>query len=285
MYKCPASKDDIPYKVLLRAYSGTVCFGIFGPTEIIVKGSPNVSFDPIPSTCLNINPFKITQAKELSGIAGSGVFTGTGVSFDGVFNPISAGLGLFEITYTFTATSGCTDVKKQNISVYPVPTVSAGVDAVILLGGQTTLKAKATGVGLTYEWSPKEGLSASDILNPIASPKVNTTYTLIVTSSDGCIESDKVDVFVAGLPIIPNTFTPNNDGVNDTWNIKYLETYVNAKITIFNRFGNPMFSSLGYDVPWDGRTNGKEVPVGVYYYIIDPKNGDKPFSGSVTVIR
>ena len=285
-YKYPASKDDVRYKVRLRAYSGTECSDVFGPIDILVKGSPDVRFDPTPSTCLNINPFKITQAKELTRINGSGVFSGTGVSPDGYFNPIDAGLGTFEITYTFTATSGCTDTKKQNITVFPVPVISIGAaDAVILLGGQTTLKASATGEGLSYQWQPSLGLSNDKILNPTASPKETTTYNLTVTSSDGCIETAQVNVIVAGLPEIPNTFTPNNDGLNDTWNIKYLETYVNAKITIFNRFGNPVFNSLGYDVPWDGKTKGKEVPVGVYYYIIDPKNGDKPFSGSVTVIR
>ncbi|MEO5912481.1 MAG: gliding motility-associated C-terminal domain-containing protein, partial [Pelobium sp.] len=208
------------------------------------------------------------------------------VTADGIFDPALAGVGTFEITYTFIAdNNGCSDFKTQSITVFPLPTVDAGIDATILLGGQTKLKATATGNGLTYQWFPTEGLSKSDILDPIASPKETTPYTLMVTSSDGCIISDIVNVIVAGLPKIPNTFTPNNDGINDVWNIAYLESYVNAKISIFNRYGNPVFTSSGYLIPWDGKTNGKEVPVGVYYYVIDPKNGSNVFTGSVTVIR
>ncbi len=155
----------------------------------------------------------------------------------------------------------------------------------ILLGGQTKLKSQASGVGLTYKWTPSTGLSSDSELNPIASPKETTRYTLMVTSSDGCTAFGQLNVIVTGLPKIPNTFTPNNDAVNDTWNIKYLDTYVNAKVTIFNRFGNEVFNSIGYSIPWDGKTGDKDVPVGVYYYIIDPRNGNDKFAGSITVIR
>lgn len=284
-FKYPATKQTLNYQVTLRAYSGNICYQDFGPITITVKGSPEVKFDSLTDTCLNISSFKFKEASEITGIAGKGVFTGTGVTTDGIFDPALAGVGTFEITYTFTADNGCNEVKKQSITVFPLPSVDAGEDAVILLGGQTTLKAKAAGNGLTYKWFPIDGLNKSDILNPIASPKENTTYTLMVTSSDGCIIFDMVNVIVAGFPKIPNTFTPNNDGVNDAWNIEYLETYVNAKVSIYNRYGNEVFSSFGYLNPWDGKSNGKEVPVGVYYYVIDPRNGSNVFTGSVTVIR
>lgn len=284
-HKYPSNKITLNYQVVLRAYSGQICYQDYGPITVTVKGSPEVKFDPIPDACLNAAPFKITTASEVTGIPGNGTFSGVGVSADGYFNPSISGVGTFEITYSFTAANGCNDTKSQNINVYPVPVTNAGEDKVILTGGQTQLKATAGGTELTYKWIPSTGLNRDDILNPIASPKTTTTYTLIVTSSKGCTESDQVDVIVTGYPKIPDTFTPNNDGVNDTWNIKYLNTYVNAKVTIFNRYGNTVFSSKGYDIPWDGKTEGKDVPVGVYYYLIDPGNGGKSLSGSVTVIR
>lgn len=284
-HKYPSNKATLNYQVVLRAYSGQVCYQDYGPITVTVKGSPEVQFDPIDGTCLNTSPFKISTAKEISGITGSGTFSGIGVTPDGYFDPSISGVGIFKIIYSFTAANGCNDSKAQNISVFPVPAANAGADEVILTGGQTQLKASATGTGLIYKWIPSTGLSQDNILNPIASPKVTTTYTLIVTSPNGCTQSDQIDVIVTGYPKIPDTFTPNNDGVNDTWNIKYLNTYVNAKVTIFNRYGNTVFSSKGYDVPWDGKSDGKDVPVGVYYYLIDPGNGGKSFSGSVTVIR
>jgi gliding motility-associated-like protein len=84
---------------------------------------------------------------------------------------------------------------------------------------------------------------------------------------------------------IPNTFTPNGDGINDTWVINYIEYYPNATVNIFNRYGEKILTSIGYGVPWDGTYKGVNVPVGTYYYIIDTKSGNKPLSGWVAVIR
>lgn len=284
-FKYPYSNQNRNYQVLLRAYSGNLCFQDFGPITITVKGSPEVDFKPLSAVCLNVNKVKLTDASEITGILGTGVYSGIGVTSDGFFDPEIAKEGTFDITYTFIANNGCSASKTQTISVFPIPIVTKGPDVVILFGGQASLNMQASGVGLTYKWYPSIGLSSDTQLNPIAFPKETTAYILEVTSSDGCMVSEQVNVIVTGLPKIPDTFTPNNDAVNDTWNIKYLETYVNAKVTIFNRFGNLVFNSNGYFIPWDGKLAGKDVPVGVYYYVIDPRNGNDKFTGSVTVIR
>jgi len=82
-----------------------------------------------------------------------------------------------------------------------------------------------------------------------------------------------------------NAFTPNGDGVNDIWIIKNIEGFPNSVIRVFSRFGAAIFYSVGYTVPWDGKRNGADLPVGTYYYIIDLKNGDKPTAGWVAIIR
>lgn len=284
-HKYPTTKETINYQVKLKAYSGNDCVEEFGPISITVKGSPEVTFSPLTGICIDKSKISINQASETTKIAGNGFFTGDGITKDGIFDPVAAGIGKHTITYTFTANNGCNDIKSQEIEVYPLPTVNAGEDVTILIGGQTTFKSIATGNELTYQWLPSTSLNDATLLNPIASPRESTLYTLIVTSKDGCTTSGKVNVNVATKPTIPNTFTPNGDGNNDTWNIKYLDSYVNARMTIFNRFGNEVFTSTGYDIPWDGRFKGKEVPIGVYYYIIDTKVEGKKFTGSVTVIR
>ncbi|MBC7400599.1 MAG: gliding motility-associated C-terminal domain-containing protein, partial [Mucilaginibacter sp.] len=86
-------------------------------------------------------------------------------------------------------------------------------------------------------------------------------------------------------PVVPNTFTPNNDGINDTWNIKYLDTYPTAVVEVFNRYGAKVFSSNNYAIPWDGKFNGAVLPFGVYYYVIDTKSGRKQMTGSLTIIK
>jgi gliding motility-associated-like protein len=284
-FKYPSTSQNRNYQVVLRAYSGNLCFQDFGPITITVKGSPEVDFKPLSSICLNVNKFKLSQASEITGIAGNGIYSGTGVTSDGFFDPATAKVGTYDITYAFVSNNGCSVSKTQTITVFPSPEVIKGPDIVILLGGQASLNIQASGVGSKYKWYPSIGLSNDTELNPIASPKETTLYTLMVTSSDGCVVTEQVQVIVTGLPKIPDTFTPNGDMVNDNWNIKYLETYVNAKITIFNRFGNQVFNSNGYFIPWDGKLAGKDVPVGVYYYVIDPRNGNNKFTGSVTIIR
>jgi gliding motility-associated-like protein len=85
--------------------------------------------------------------------------------------------------------------------------------------------------------------------------------------------------------VIPNTFTPNGDGINDTWQILNIERYPNCNVQVFNRYGEKLYSSVGYSVPWDGKFKNAYLPTGVYYYIIDLKNGSAVVSGSVMIIR
>ncbi|WP_374948969.1 cadherin-like beta sandwich domain-containing protein [Mucilaginibacter sp.] len=82
---------------------------------------------------------------------------------------------------------------------------------------------------------------------------------------------------------VPNTFTPNGDGINDTWNIGDVDAYPNTTIEVFNRQGQKVFNSLGYGVPWDGTYKGLLLPPGSYYYLI--KNNVNTMSGNLMIIR
>lgn len=79
---------------------------------------------------------------------------------------------------------------------------------------------------------------------------------------------------------ISNTFTPNGDGINDTWVVKNLSAYEDCMDDIFNRYGQKVYTSVGYSqAGWDGRRGGSDLPEGVYYYIINPQHGQKVLSG------
>ena len=108
---------------------------------------------------------------------------------------------------------------------------------------------------------------------------------LNLTGQGGCMVSDTIFIQVLLAPEVPNAFSPNGDGINDTWRIKYLESYPGATIDVYNRYGQNVFRSVGYDVDWDGTVNGKPLPIGTYYYIINPKNGRQIITGSVTLIK
>jgi gliding motility-associated-like protein len=89
----------------------------------------------------------------------------------------------------------------------------------------------------------------------------------------------------ACLVIVPNTFTPNGDGINDVWNITALQNYPGCTVTVYTRYGTQVFRATGYPKPWDGTRNGKTLPVGTYYYLIDLKTGKTPLSGFLAILR
>jgi gliding motility-associated-like protein len=171
------------------------------------------------------------------------------------------------------------------MNVYPLPIVNAGVNKTIKEGGSVVLSATATGNLADITWSPSTGLSNNKILNPIASPVSTTMYTLMIQTTDGCIGVDSVTIKVSIDIVIPNAFTPNGDGINDTWDIKYIDTYPGCTIQIYNRYGQNVYSSIGYGIPWNGTYRGANLPTGTYYYIINLQNSSKLLSGYVAIIR
>jgi gliding motility-associated-like protein len=112
-------------------------------------------------------------------------------------------------------------------------------------------------------------------------------YSVAITDQSNCrvIETIVLDMGHGSLKV-PNAFTPNDDGVNDTWIVEAVENYPDAVIMIFDRFGKMVFESPpGYPEPWDGRYEGEYVPVGTYYFLIKLDGFSKPVPGSLTVIR
>ena len=111
------------------------------------------------------------------------------------------------------------------------------------------------------------------------------TYSIIATALGGCSDTDQVFIKVLKMPWIPNTFTPNNDGINDYWEIKYMEDYKQNHVQVFTRTGQLVFESRGIYKAWDGTKKGKPLPVDVYYYIIEPGYGRDPITGYVTIVK
>ena len=272
------------FQVRYVAYSGIGCLNETTQT-LTVNASPQVVFDKLTPVCQDVAPFSFTQARDTAGLPGSGVYSGSGTSVSGLFNPGVAGAGTDSVYYTFTATNGCSTRAGQTIVVYPQPTADAGPDRTVLEGSSITLNGNGTGNSVSYLWLPDSAIDNNHIADPKISPVNDIMYTLTVTSADGCSDSSHVLITVLKKPIVPNAFSPNGDGVNDTWVIKYLDSYPGAEVTVFNRYGQPVLHEIGYGKPWDGRYNGQPLPVATYYWIINPKNGRAQMSGSVTIIR
>lgn len=172
--------------------------------------------------------------------------------------------------YTVTATLGsCTRTEEVKVSIIQSVSVDAGPTQVMNAGGSVTLQASASGA-TGYSWSPATGLSSATALNPTANPAATTVYTITASNNSGCVASDTVSVIVIpNCVAVRNAFSPNGDGNNDLW--KVYDDYgclENVSVQIFNRYGNKVFESRDYRNNWDGKYNGKPVPDGTYYGVI-----------------
>ncbi len=111
------------------------------------------------------------------------------------------------------------------------------------------------------------------------------TVTLVVTDQNGCTATETINITSHCTDIIiPNTFTPNGDGINDNWKIGGISSDNSTTITVFNRNGNVVYQSRGYITPWDGQYRGTKLPSGSYYYLINTKSKKQILSGTVTIV-
>ncbi len=205
--------------------------------------------------------------------------------------------------WSYRAASGPPDKVNSNrcnvvsneiyITVTPEVVVSAGPKKFYLRGGPgVVLEGSSNSTDL--EWTVKTGddissLSDVNIARPVASPNINTTYILRARADGvnycGPDVVAEVSVTVADDVRFPNTFTPNGDGVNDNWVIDGINSYPNPVVRVYNRNGQLIYRSAGTISPWDGTYNGKAVPAGNYYYIIELGLNRPTQSGWVAVLR
>ncbi len=186
----------------------------------------------------------------------------------------------------------CPDTASVSIAVWRNPTANAGPDLWTLNGIPITLQGNASGTDISIAWQPPTGLSDPSSLSPVATLTAsgfiqNFTYRLNARSNLGCgTATDEMILTVFESFTIPNTFTPNGDGFNDTWEIRLLQAFPNAVVEVYNTAGSLVYRTVGYTTPWDGRRNGKDLPSGTYYYTIDLKSpGLKKQVGYVTILR
>ena len=188
----------------------------------------------------------------------------------------------------------CTDRESVKIIVAPLPTVDAGNDADLSFGSSFDLGGTPTGpVNSSYIWTPLTNFvfeSDSIVENPEIEFNSSEIYIVLVTDSNGCINSDTIKVNLIPDIVVPSAFSPNGDGINDVWIIEVPQQFTNVTVRVYNRWG-----SLVYDRAqaggenWTGNgNNSKSIPVGTYYYIIEyiDFDGQKDnMNGPITIIR
>lgn len=229
-----------------------------------------------------------------------GLFTdddGTGALDGNIFNPSLAGEGEFEFTYTVSA-EGCADdasvVKVEvhgsinAISIEDCDETYRMYTVVIELSGGDADSYVVDGVsGDLVDGDPITFVSDPIPHNQAYQIWAQDQYACNVVSLEGvspCYFEDEV--------FVPGSFSPNGDGINETFLIPGIEGFPGNSLIIFNRWGNEVFSATGYDNAgnvWDGSSQnamfGEELPEGTYFYVLDLNNGREPLSGSVYLNR
>jgi gliding motility-associated-like protein len=171
-------------------------------------------------------------------------------------------------TYNVTVTSaGCSSTSSISINLLTPPTANAGNDTTINIGESAQLHGSG---GVDFSWSPEGTLSCSTCAGPIATPLSTTSYVLVVTGANGCKSSDTVTVKVevnCGDVFVPNAFSPNNEGKNELECV-YGNCIKSMEFSVYDRWGEKVFTSTDTKICWDGTYKGKKLNTGVFVYYL-----------------
>lgn len=197
------------------------------------------------------------------------------------------------ITCKLTSSLACTApvlAPIVNMHVFNLPTVIFNpADTVIKFGTSLLLRPQITGNIAQYVWTPAYGLDYTDIPDPIGSPAKTTLYNVAVTTTDGCKANNNMLVTVFRLLEMPTAFTPNGDGNNDKYSIPNQFSLNLHRFSIFNRWGQQVFTTADIATGWDGNLNGQPQSSGTYVWVIEYENlitkKTELLKGSVVLVR
>ncbi len=254
---------------------------------------------PIPSCSFTINPFianiclgdSITVSDNTSSnpVVTSLWNFGNGVVDSGMFITYTyPNANRYYVTHRIIDQYGCiSSLYKLPVIVQSLPTVNNGYTVYVLKNDSITLNPLVTGLdnNSTINWSPGIFLNNNTILNPVCTPANDITYTLTIKDSIGCPGKDTLHVVVLEPIDIPNVFSPNGDQNHDYWVIPNLDRFPGISLKVFDRNGQIVYYCHDKYVKWDGKYNGQDVPMGVYYYILDRGFKLPTLSGTITILR
>ncbi|GAA4327590.1 hypothetical protein GCM10023184_16870 [Flaviaesturariibacter amylovorans] len=203
------------------------------------------------------------------------------------------------ITYTVVVrdSSSCyIDSAKITLRVYPIPTVNAGPDLVLPAGDTATIRTTSSADVTTWQWAPAGTLNCATCPSPIVTARHSSLYRVMVRNEGGCTSYDDMNVTVlcgSGNIFVPNTFSPNGDGMNDVFYPRGTGIANIRSFRIFNRWGELVYERTNIKandvlVGWNGMFKGKKASADVYVYTLEvlcSNNELLPIKGDVTLLQ
>jgi gliding motility-associated-like protein len=221
----------------------------------------------------------------------------TGLNNPNTASPVARPTTTTTYVVTGSDVKGCFVTRDSvTISVFPYPVFDMGRDTTITVGSSVQINPiKSTDI-TSVTWSPTTGLSCTDCPDPLATPKQRTTYTATVTNNGGCVTRDELTIYVVCTNeniFIPNTFSPNGDGMNDLFYVRGRGLTQIRSVRIFNRWGQQVFQKTNViandaGAGWDGTFKGQPLSPDVYVYMVEvvcENNALIMLKGDVMLVR
>jgi|GEM_PF-2828882 len=295
----PASLVDNP------RISNPKILGLSSPILLYVKGVDANGCEGFDTLRIGVHPslnLLVSPKNSFACVGDSVMFTASGaksyqwfppkgLNADSIANPKHFVSGPKTYYVSAISNDGCRAKDSIMINVYPSPIVDA-----YSFANQNIVRCKGAEISLNvtgasrHSWSPAEYCSNPNGATTLVYPPINTLFTVTGTNDNGCSATDTITVIYDGSEkvFVPNTFSPNNDQVNDRigvideCNIQFLS------MDIFNRWGQNVFSGYNLSDKWDGNFNNKPCEIGTYFYLIKARklNGEPiNFTGDITLVR
>ncbi len=268
------------------SYTGVAgCITTSAPKSIVV-GAPQT-----PVIAATVNPICVGEASVLSVTGTFSTFSWTGPATGTASTLNITQPGTYIVTTleanTCAATAqivvGAKPAVKLDVTAANAP-VTSGQDVIVLAG--IPLQLNASGAD-NYKWTPPEGLDNPSSASPIATPLVETTYTVTGSTTGSCsgVLFFNIKFDPAGNTFNPpNAFSPNGDATNDLWVVPAAQNFSDCTLSIFTKQGSRVFEQKGYTNDWDGTFEGKNLPQGTYYYVLSCPD-KQPETGHVLLAR
>ncbi|HQW86356.1 MAG TPA: gliding motility-associated C-terminal domain-containing protein, partial [Flavobacteriales bacterium] len=278
----------------------TVLIQVFDNTAAAALAGDDQSFcSPAPNTTMFASSPVAPALGLWTLISGTGTLADPTSPFTAVTD-----LGLGETVFEWTIDNGACGSTSDQMSFFVFNSALAAADAG---EDQEFCQHQFTGTALDAEpvfddlatgaWTLVSGTATlSDPADPAAFASGlalgNTWFVWTVNNGVCGTTSDSVLVRLKDCltVIVPDAFSPNGDGVNDTYVVHNLESYPDNSLQVFNRWGAKVLDRSPYTNDWNGRSEnslnwGEELPESTYYFILDLGNGEEPFTGYIYIRR